>query len=41
MPDPGGEAMACELIGYAQPHEYVQIILGLRQAVREMRPRRE
>jgi len=40
-PDPGGEAMACELIGYGQAHEYVQIILGVRQAVREMHPRCE
>ncbi len=41
LPDPGGEALACELIGYGQAHDYVQIILGLRQAVGEMRPRRE
>ncbi len=40
MPDPGGEALACELIGYGQAHDYVKIILGIRQAVREMRPRR-
>ncbi len=41
MPDPGGEALACELIGYGQAHDYVKIILGIRQAVREMRPRRQ
>jgi soluble lytic murein transglycosylase-like protein len=41
MPDPGGEMMACELIGYGQAHDYVQIILGLRQAVKELKPRRE
>ncbi len=41
MPDPGGEALACELIGYGQAHDYVKIILGVRQAVSEMRPRRE
>lgn len=37
-PDPGGEAMAVELIGYGQAHEYVKIILGIRQAARELRP---
>ena len=41
MPDPGGEALACELIGYGQAHDYVKTILGIRQAMREMRPRRE
>ena len=42
MPDPGGEALACELIGYGQAHDYVKIILGVRQAMREtMRPRGE
>ena len=41
LPEPGGEALACELIGYGQAHDYVKIILGIRQAMREMRPRRE
>jgi len=41
VPDPGGEALACERVGYGQAYDYVRTILGVRQAVREIGPRRE
>jgi soluble lytic murein transglycosylase len=38
---PLGDALATERIGYGQAHEYVKNILGIRQSIREMRPREE
>ncbi len=41
LPDPGGEALACELITYGQTHHYVRVVLGAWQAARSLRPRFE
>jgi tetratricopeptide (TPR) repeat protein len=41
LPDPGGEALACELITYGQTHQYVKTVLGVWQAARALRPRIE
>jgi len=41
LPDPGGEALACELITYGQTHHYVKTVLGAWQAARSLRPRFE